>query len=45
MGCYSCGRPIPVDEPYLSIDYHLERYDGEMTVTVDHAESLMTDLL
>lgn len=40
--CYWCGRSIPLGEPYMSIDYHLERSDDGLVITVELAESLLT---
>ena len=41
MECYGCSRPIPDGEPYVSVNYHIERtQDG--IVVVDQAESFLT---
>jgi hypothetical protein len=41
MECYGCGRPIPDREPYVSMDYHIERTNEGMVV-VEGAESFLT---
>lgn len=41
MECCECGRSIPAGELYLSVDYHLERHDGDDVVTVEEAESML----
>lgn len=38
--CYECHRRIPDGEPYVSLDYHIERALGDF-VTVDQAEMLL----
>jgi len=32
MACYGCSRPIPDGEPYVSVDYHIERTDEGMVI-------------
>jgi hypothetical protein len=42
MECCICGREIPPGEPFLSIDYHIERTEEALFITVERAESLLT---
>jgi hypothetical protein len=44
MECFGCSRPIPDGEPYVSVDYHIERTNAGMVV-VEEAESLLTTCL
>jgi hypothetical protein len=44
MACYGCSRPIPDGEPYVSVDYHIERTDEGMVI-VDQAESFLTTFI
>jgi hypothetical protein len=41
MECYFCQRTIPLGEPYLSVDYHIERTDGAGIIEVERADSLL----
>jgi hypothetical protein len=36
MECYECARAIPPGELYVSVDYHIERTEGQL-VTVERA--------
>ncbi len=40
--CYICQREVPEGEPYLSVDYHIERVENDGKITVDVAESLLS---
>jgi hypothetical protein len=42
MECFACCRVIPAGEPYVSVDYHIERDGGTGDITVEQAESLLT---
>lgn len=40
--CYVCRRQIRAGEPYVSVDYHIERIERSGTIQVERAESLLT---
>lgn len=42
MECHRCGRGIPWGEPYVSVDYHIERTVPPNSIEVERADSLFT---
>ena len=42
MQCYFCRRLIPLGEPYISVNYHIERTEGAGFIEVERADSLLT---
>lgn len=41
MVCSGCDRPIPEDEPYMSLNYHIERFDTESVVVDDDGDTTL----
>ena len=41
MACYGCGRALHSSEPYVTLDYHVERMDEPGVVQVERAEAML----
>jgi hypothetical protein len=39
--CFFCRRQIGYGEPYVSLNYHIERTDDGRVINVEQAESLL----